>query len=83
MNSAPENSGPVEEEYRKLVLELVIAMGYITKLISVDEVRSYLFQHFPDILLGLQDIVSSPSLKDELATARGYSSIALTPSKRD
>jgi len=52
----------VEARYGDDVLNLVIASGYVSKLISNPKVARYLGQHHPEILEEFRTIVSAVSL---------------------
>jgi len=53
----------VEETYGNEVLNLVLARGYLTKLLNNARVVRYLSQHCPEILNELQTISDGPSLE--------------------
>jgi hypothetical protein len=44
------------------VLQLVIASGYLSKLVANVEVKRYLNQHHPEILTEFRAIISATSL---------------------
>jgi hypothetical protein len=52
----------VESRYGEDVLQLVIASGYLSKLVANPEVKRYLNQHHPEILSEFRAIISSTSL---------------------
>jgi hypothetical protein len=52
----------VESRYGEDVLQLVIASGYLSKLVSNAEVRRYLGQHHPEILSEFRAIIAATSL---------------------
>jgi ParB-like chromosome segregation protein Spo0J len=52
----------VESRYGEDVLQLVIASGYLSKLVGNTEVKRYLNQHHPEILTEFRTIISATSL---------------------
>nr|AYC79858.1 chromosome partitioning protein ParB [uncultured bacterium] len=52
----------VESRYGEDVLQLVIAAGYLSKLVGNPEIKRYLNQHHPEILTEFRTIVSATSL---------------------
>src|SRR5262245_46201977 len=52
----------VESRYGEDVLQLVIASGYLSKLVSNLEIKRYLDQHHPEILTEFRAIISATSL---------------------
>ena len=55
----------VEKSYGDDVLVLVVASGYLSKLMSIRNVERYLGQHHPEILEKFKAIVSAVSLDQE------------------
>lgn len=58
----------VESRYGEDVLQLVIASGYLSKLVANPEIKRYLNQHHPEILTEFRTIISATSL-DQANTA--------------
>jgi hypothetical protein len=58
----------VESRYGEDVLQLVIASGYLSKLVGNTEIKRYLDQHHPEILTEFRAIISTTSL-DQASTA--------------
>jgi hypothetical protein len=48
----------VEASYGDSVLNLVVASGYLTKMIGNKHLSGYLERHYPEILMEVQAIVS-------------------------
>ena len=53
----------VEETYGNEVLNLVLARGYLTKLLNNARVVRYMSQHYPEILSELQTVSEGSSLE--------------------
>ena len=58
----------VESRYGEDVLQLVIASGYLSKLVANLEIRRYLGQHHPEILAEFRAVIAATSL-DQVNTA--------------
>jgi len=69
MESLEKDFRAVEARYGDDVLNLVIASGYVSKLISNPKVARYLGQHHPEILEEFRAIVSAVSL-DQTSASR-------------
>lgn len=54
----------IEASYNTDVLNLVVARGYVAKLMSNAAIASYLQRHHMDLLEGLRSVVASASLDD-------------------
>ena len=54
----------VEAAYGDSVLNLVVASGYLTKMIGNKQLSGYLERHYPEILVEFQAIVAASSLDD-------------------
>jgi hypothetical protein len=50
--------------YGESVLNLVVASGYLTKMIGNKQLSGYLERHYPEILMEFQAIVAASSLDD-------------------
>lgn len=48
------------------LLNLVVAKGYLTKLISIDAVKSYIGRHAPEILEKFELVVNTLSMEEAL-----------------
>jgi ParB-like chromosome segregation protein Spo0J len=57
----------VESRYGEDVLQLVIASGYLSKLVANAEIKRYLGQHHPEILSEFRAIIAATSL-DQVGT---------------
>jgi hypothetical protein len=57
----------VESRYGEDVLQLVIASGYLSKLVGNAEIKRYLGQHHPEILSEFRAIIAATSL-DQMNT---------------
>jgi ParB-like chromosome segregation protein Spo0J len=68
MEGVQQDLKMVESTYGDDVLHLVIASGYLSKLISNKDIRRYLSQHHPEILSEFVAIVSATSL-DQTASS--------------
>jgi ParB-like chromosome segregation protein Spo0J len=54
----------IEASYGDSVLNLVVASGYLTKMIGNKQLSGYLERHYPEILMEFQAIVAASSLDD-------------------
>jgi ParB-like chromosome segregation protein Spo0J len=54
----------VESSYGESVLNLVVASGYLSKMIGNKQLSGYLERHYPEILMEFQAIVAASSLDD-------------------
>jgi predicted transcriptional regulator len=52
----------IEQNYAQDTLDLVLATGYLTKLISNIEVKGYLTKNHPDLLVNFEALVKSSSI---------------------
>ena len=68
METVQQDLKMVEARYGDDVLHLVIASGYLSKLLNNKDIRRYLSQHHPEILAEFMAIVSATSL-DQTASA--------------
>lgn len=55
----------VEQTYGQDVLNLVLAKGYLSKLLENESVRDYVLQHQPELLAELEAIVATVSLEQQ------------------
>jgi len=55
----------VEASYGDAVLNLVVASGYVGKMISSPRLARYMERHYPEILAEFQAIVAAASLEDD------------------
>jgi hypothetical protein len=62
METVQQDLKMVEARYGDDVLHLVIASGYLSKLLNNKDIRRYLSQHHPEILGEFVAIVSATSL---------------------
>ena len=69
MEAVQRDFKAVEASYGDDVLQLVIASGYLAKLLANPEIAGYLDQHHPEILAEFKAIVASSSLDQTGAAA--------------
>ncbi|HST07167.1 MAG TPA: plasmid partitioning protein RepB C-terminal domain-containing protein [Gemmatimonadaceae bacterium] len=69
METVQQDLKMVESRYGDDVLHLVIASGYLSKLMNNKDIRRYLSQHHPEILAEFVAIVSATSLDQSRSTA--------------
>ena len=69
METVQQDLKTVETKYGDDVLHLVIASGYLAKLLNNKDIRRYLSQHHPEILAEFIAIVSATSLDQSGSTA--------------
>jgi hypothetical protein len=62
METLQQDLKSVESRYGDDVLNLVIASGYLTKLIGNREIKRYLGQHHPELLAEFLTVISATSL---------------------
>jgi ParB-like chromosome segregation protein Spo0J len=68
MEAVQQDFKAVEASYGDDVLNLVIASGYVGKLINNAEIASYLEQHYPEIIAEFRTIVAASSLEQAAVT---------------
>lgn len=56
----------IEASYNTDVLNLVVARGYVLKLLGNSAIASYLRRHHPDLMDGFQTVMASGSLEDTI-----------------
>ena len=56
----------IEASYNTDVLNLVVARGYVLKLLGNSAIASYLRRHHPDLMEGFQTVMASGSLEDAI-----------------
>jgi predicted membrane-bound dolichyl-phosphate-mannose-protein mannosyltransferase len=69
METVQQDLKMVEARYGDDVLHLVIASGYLSKLLNNKDIRRYLSQHHPELLTEFIAIVSATSLDQSGSTA--------------
>jgi ParB-like chromosome segregation protein Spo0J len=69
METVQQDLKMVEARYGDDVLHLVIASGYLSKLLNNKDIRRYLSQHHPELLAEFIAIVSATSLDQSGSTA--------------
>ena len=69
METVQQDLKMVESRYGDDVLHLVIASGYLSKLLGNKDIRRYLSQHHPEILSEFVAVVSATSLDQTANTA--------------
>jgi ParB-like chromosome segregation protein Spo0J len=68
METVQQDLKTVEARYGDDVLHLVIASGYLSKLLNNKDIRRYLSQHHPELLSEFTAIVSATSLDQSAST---------------
>ena len=53
-----------EQNYGSDLLNLVVAKGYLTKLVGNDAVKSFIFRHEPEILEQFELVVNTVSMEE-------------------
>jgi len=69
-----------EQNYGSDLLNLVVAKGYMTKLLSNEAVKSYILRHEPDILEQFELVVNTVSMEEAVQLQGGQ---AETPAELD
>ena len=64
MSSLQQQLGNLEWSLGDTVLQLVVATGYVRRLVGNSNVRTYLEREHPELLSGICDILQSTSLSD-------------------
>jgi len=64
MNQVQASYKDAEENYGSELLNLVVAKGYVTKLLSNPAVKSYIGRHEPEILSHLELVVNTVSMEE-------------------
>ena len=67
MNQVQTKYKDAEANYGSDLLNLVVARGYISKLISTPTVKDYLTQNHPDILDTFELVVNTVSMDDAVS----------------
>ena len=65
-----------EQNYGSDLLNLVVAKGYMTKLLSNEAVKSYILRHEPDILEQFELVVSTVSMEEAVQLQVGQAETA-------
>lgn len=55
-----------EQNYGSDLINLMVAKGYLAKLLANDAVNSYISHHVPDILTHLELVVNTVSMEEAL-----------------
>jgi ParB-like chromosome segregation protein Spo0J len=66
MNQVQESYKEAEENYGSELLNLVVAKGYLTKLLANEAVHSYIARHQPEILTHLELVVNTVSMEEAI-----------------
>ena len=66
MSQVQESYKDSEENYASELLKLVVAKGYITKLLANEAVNSYITRHQPEILSYLELVVNTDSMEEAI-----------------
>ena len=69
-----------EQNYGSDLLNLVVAKGYMTKLLSNEAVKSYIQRHEPDILEQFELVVNTVSMEEAVQLQGGQ---AESPAEQD
>ena len=69
-----------EQNYGSDLLNLVVAKGYMTKLLSNEAVKSYIQRHEPDILEQFELVVNTVSMEEAVQLQGGQ---VETPAEQD
>jgi ParB-like chromosome segregation protein Spo0J len=64
MNQVQEKYQEAESNYGSDLLNLVVAKGYLTKLLANEAVKSYIGRHEPEILTHLELVVNTVSMEE-------------------
>jgi len=64
MNQVQEKYQEAESSYGSDLLNLVVAKGYLTKLLANGAVKSYIGRHEPEILTHLELVVNTVSMEE-------------------
>ncbi len=64
MNQVQEKYQEAESNYGSDLLNLVVAEGYLTKLLANEAVQSYIGRHEPEILTHLELVVNTVSMEE-------------------
>ena len=69
MSHLQEKHKHAEEDYGSLLLNLVVAMGYLKKLMENEAVRSYLARHAPEILEQFELVLKTVNMEEAVEQA--------------
>ncbi len=64
MSQVQEKYHEAESNYGSDLLNLVVAKGYLTKLLANEAVKSYIGRHEPEILTHLELVVNTVSMEE-------------------
>ena len=64
MSQVQEKYQEAESNYGSDLLNLVVAKGYLTKLLANEAVKSYIGRHEPEILTQLELVVNTVSMEE-------------------
>ena len=64
MSQVQESYTQAEQNYGSDLLNLVVAKGYLTKLLANGAVKSYIGRHEPEILTHLELVVNTVSMEE-------------------
>ena len=68
MNQVQKSYKDAEENYGSELLNLVVAKGYITKLLANEAVNRYIARHQPEILGHLELVANTDSMEEAIQT---------------
>jgi ParB-like chromosome segregation protein Spo0J len=77
MSQVQESYKDAEENYGSELLNLVVAKGYVSKLLANEAVKSYIGRHQPEILSHLELVVNTVSMEE--AVQQGLEAQAAEP----
>jgi hypothetical protein len=66
MNQVQEKYKDAEKSYGSELLNLVVAKGYLTKLVGNEAVRSWLSRHAPEILEQFDLVINTTSMEEAM-----------------
>lgn len=72
MGTLQQDFKPIETSYGEDVLHLVIAAGYLSKMIANRKIERYLDQNHPEILEEFKVILSAASLEGPASDITSY-----------
>ena len=69
MSSLHQDFKQIENSYGDDILHLVIASGYLAKLVANSEIERFLTQHYPELLWEFRAIIAAASLDEQQGVA--------------
>ncbi len=71
MSQAQEKYRGAESSYGSDLLNLVVAKGYLTKLLPNEAVKSHIGRHDPEVLTHLELVVNTVSMEEAVQPQQG------------